>query len=224
MTPGTEPAAEAHEQVYCRTCRRALHRRTTAGVDTFIHGTDLRGGTADHPADPLPLSQIPDPVMDCDFCSQPGPAWVYLCADQQTDSRIITSRTVDARDYQRRHRAARSLSVETKDGPLQVWGERWAACDDCAAHIEQRDLYGLIRRVTDTMPAKYTRGTRLLRTRAALHATYSTLLATLQPGRGRITHDHPLGLWQQPHDDPFGASEPEATDGPDSDSAAKHQP
>jgi hypothetical protein len=46
-----------------------------------------------------------------------------------------------------------------------MWGERWSACDDCAALIETRDLMGLISRVTDAMPAKYTRGKKLLRVR-----------------------------------------------------------
>jgi hypothetical protein len=138
---------------------------------------------------------------------------VYVCADQQTDSRIVTSRTVSARDYQHRHHAARSLSVESKAGPLQMWGERWTACDGCAALIEQHDLYGLIRRVTDAMPAKYTRGKRLLRTRGELYATYTTVLATLAPGRGRITSDHPLGRWEPPGEDPPAGSGPEPTGG-----------
>jgi hypothetical protein len=58
--------------------------------------------------------------------------------------------------------------------------------------------YGLISRVVQAMPAKYTRGKHLARVRAQLHATYSNVLDTLHPGRGRITATNPLGLWD-PH-------------------------
>jgi hypothetical protein len=81
-----------------------------------------------------------------------------------------------------------------------MWGERWSACEGCATLIESRDLMGLISRVTDAMPAKYTRGKKLLRVRGDLHANYSTVLATLHPGRGRITAEHPLGVWEPPDD------------------------
>ena len=46
------------------------------------------------------------------------------------------------------------------------------------------------------MPAKYTRGNRLARVRGELDATFSNVLACLQPGRGRITPDQPLGVWE----------------------------
>src|SRR5207248_1740489 len=78
----------------------------------------------------------------------------------------------------------------------QQWGQRWAACEGCAELIEASDLYGLISRVTDAMPAKYTRGNRLARVRGELHATFSNILACLQPGRGRITPAQPLGVWE----------------------------
>ena len=136
--------------------------------------------------------------MECDFCSDPNPAWVYECADQQTDTRIVTTRVVGAVDYRNRHHAARSLSVQSQPGGVQMWGQRWAACDGCAALIEQRDVYALISRVTDSLPAKYRRGNRLPQLRGQLHATYSTVLTTLKPGRARITGDHPRGEWQPP--------------------------
>jgi hypothetical protein len=125
--------------------------------------------------------------------------WIYVCADQESETRIVvTARTVAAGDYQRRHHAARTRSVETTSGPVHIWGERWSTCDGCATLIEARDLYGLISRVTDAMPAKYTRGRRLVAVRGQLHGHYSTVLATLQPGRGRITPHHPLGVWTLP--------------------------
>jgi hypothetical protein len=62
--------------------------------------------------------------------------------------------------------------------------------------IDARDLYGLVSRVADAMPAKYTRGNRLAQVRGELHATFSNILDALQPGRARITPDQPLGLWE----------------------------
>jgi hypothetical protein len=198
VTGGGEPVW------YCRTCSRALNTGTTArGQLTYRHATELRGEASDHPADPVPLTQLPHPVMECDFCSRPNPVWVYVCDDQHTEVRVVTARVVGAADYQRRHHAARTLGTQTAPGITQAWGQRWSACDGCAALIESRDLYGLIARVTDAMPAKYTRGKRLVRVRGGLHATYSGLLATLAPGRGRITPEHPLGVWQAP---PHGAA------------------
>jgi hypothetical protein len=201
-TPGW--AAVPPEQIppYCRTCRRAVQRRLSpSGLVDFIHGAEQRGGTSDHPADPAPITEIVDPIIECDFCSAPGAAWIYWCADQWTDTQIVTSRTVGLRDYQRRHFAARTRSVETTAGPSQMWGERWGACEGCATLIESRDLMGLISRVTDAMPVKYTRGKKLMRVRGDLHANYSTILATLRPGRGRITSAHPLGVWESPDED-----------------------
>ncbi len=203
MTPDSGRAAStpsAGETVlYCRACRRALNTRTTeSGHVSYRHAIELRGQASDHPADPVPLTELPDPVMECDFCSQPGPVWAYVCDDQHTEIRVVTARVVGAADYQRRHRAARTLRTETAPGFTQAWGQRWSACDGCAALIEARDLYGLISRVTEAMPAKYTRGKHLVRVRGELHATYTNLFATLIPGRGRITPGNPLGVWPPP--------------------------
>jgi hypothetical protein len=181
---------------------------------TYRHSEELRGETVDHSADPVSLAELGSPAMQCDFCSRPDPAWCYLTGDQTTESRIVTSRTVGTRDYQRRHDAARTRSVTTTPGLTQAWGQRWAACQDCANLIERRDLYGLISRVADAMPTKYTRGNRLARVRGELHATFSNVLATLQPGRGRITPDQPLGAWEpaEPLAGPGG--EPDGSGGP----------
>jgi len=198
---------------YCRTCRRALQwRLSPSGRFDFIHAAEQRGDTSDHPADPAPITEIVDPIIECDFCSAPEAGWIYWCADQRTDTHIVTSRTVGLHDYRRRHLAARTRSVETSAGPSQLWGERWSACEGCAPLIERRDLMALISRVTDAMPAKYTRGKKLLRVRGDLHATYSTVFATLRPGRARITTEHPLGLWEAPDAQQPTPQEPQTTD------------
>jgi hypothetical protein len=215
MTSNPGWAAVPPEQIppYCRTCRRALQRRLSpGGVLDVIHAAEQRGETSDHPADPAPITEIVDPIIECDFCSAPDATWIYWCADQRTDTQIVTSRTVALHDYQRRHLAARTRSVETSAGPSQMWGERWSACEGCATLIETRDLLGLIWRVTDAMPAKYTRGKKLLRVRGDLHANYSTVLATLRPGRARITAEHPLGVWEPPDDQQPMPDAAQATD------------
>lgn len=202
---------------YCRTCRHALHRYTTPnGPQALIHASDWRGDPAGHAPDPVPLDQLRNAVMKCDFCDGPDPAWIYRCADQHTQHRVVTSRTVSSTDYRDRHHAARTLSTRTTAGITDRWGELWAVCEDCAALIEQRDLYGLISRITDTLPTKYTRGKRLRETRGHLHAAYSTVLDTLAPGRGRITPDHPLGIWEPAEADPAGHNRPSTQDGSES--------
>jgi hypothetical protein len=216
MTSAANWATPAPDAIppYCRTCRRALQwRRSPSGIADFIHAAEQRGDSSDHPADPAPLTEIVDPIIECDFCSAPGAAWIYWCADQRTDTQIVTSRTVGLHDYRRRHHAARTRGVETTAGPSQMWGERWSACDGCAALIEARDLMGLIWRVTDAMPAKYTRGKKLLRVRGDLHANYSAVFATLRAGRGRITSEHPLGVWDSPGEDGSAAGPATTADG-----------
>ena len=94
-----------------------------------------------------------------------------------------------------------------------MWGERWSACHGCAALIETRDLMGLISQVTDAMPAKYTRGKKLQQVRGDLHANYNTVFATLRPGRGRITSEHPLGDWDSPAENGQAARPTNVADG-----------
>ncbi|MFC7527543.1 hypothetical protein [Actinoplanes sp. GCM10030250] len=167
---------------------------------TFEHPNELRGDTRDHQPQPAPVTEVPDPIIECDFCSSPEARWVYVCADQETDTRYVTRRTVEVGDYQRRHYAARTRAVETASGPLRIWGERWSTCDGCAALLEAHDLYGLIARVTDAMPPKLIRGKKLMTVRGLLHGNYSTVLETLRPGRGRITARYPLMAWEETPD------------------------
>src|SRR5262249_28959922 len=128
----------AQASPYCRTCRRALNvQASPAGTATHRHSKELRGETDDHPADPARLTELDNPVMECDFCSRPDPAWCYLTGEQTTESRVVTSRTVGMRDYQRRHHAARTLSVTTAPALTQQWGHRWIACQGCSTLIER---------------------------------------------------------------------------------------
>ncbi|MGH3947526.1 MAG: hypothetical protein ACRDSE_00140 [Pseudonocardiaceae bacterium] len=191
---------------YCRRCRRALNLSTYGTGAIYWHAIELRGGTVDHPADPVPLAELSNAVMQCDFCSGPGPTWVYVGADQHTEHRRVTAKVVGLGDYRDRRGAARALRIDTAPGISQSWGQRWSACQECAVFIEQRDVYGLIRRVVESMPSKLVQGKRLIQVRGQLHTTYSHLFATLTPGRGRITPNNPLGVWEpaQPTAQPGG--------------------
>jgi hypothetical protein len=145
---------------------------------------------------PVPLSELGAAArMVCDACSTPSPSYVYIFGEQTTSHDPIVARVVSHGDYLTRHSAARTRRVTTTPGITQNWGQRWALCTPCADLVDHGDVYGLVGRVCDAMPAKYTRGQRLVRVRGELHATYTHLIATRQPGRGLITAEHPLGLW-----------------------------
>ena len=194
----TLPPGPPVEALYCRRCRRAVNTHTgTTGV-TYLHAIELRGHTVDHQAEPVPVTDINDPLIECDFCSAANAEWIYRCADQRTDLHTITKRVVGARDYRDRHHAARTRRTETEHALTHAWGEQWAACPPCAELIEDRDLYGLIGRVVEALPAKLSRGNRLARIRGQLHDRYATVFDTLAPGRGRIEPGHPLGVWPNP--------------------------
>jgi hypothetical protein len=105
-------------------------------------------------------------------------------------------------DYQEKHRAARARAVPNVDAGGANWGERWAACERCAALIEARDVLALVSRAIEALPASAVRGRKLVVARGHLIDTYEHLLGSLAPGRGRITADNPLGRWEGPTEDP----------------------
>ncbi|MGH3680098.1 MAG: hypothetical protein ACRDT2_07585 [Natronosporangium sp.] len=177
--PATAPAVAGggEQPPYCATCHRALTVLTTpTGVVTFRHGLARK---ADHRPVPVPLGSLAAPVIACDFCSADGATRVYRCAARQTRLRPVVRRTVAHDDYLRRHRAARTLRAETGPPVTSVADARWAACDGCASLIDQRDLYALVARVVDALPAKLRRGKRLAEVRGRFHDLYTDLFATL---------------------------------------------
>ena len=193
----TRPSSTPDPSMYCRTCTRALQvrRHGDAGPVEYLHAADLRGDHTDHTPAPVPLAELPDAVQECDFDSATPAVFVYVCDEQVTAHSRIAQRIVGQDDYLRRGAAARSLREVTEHMQTHHWGQRWAACEGCAALIEARDLLGLIRRVTDGLPARMLNTPRKLRAvRGELDATYSHVFATLRPGRLRITTGNPLGI------------------------------
>lgn len=181
MTDSAEPDR------FCLTCQQPLNTRRVGGRLTYEHTEETWGGTVNHDANPVPMDALTAPVLKCDFCSQPDPVWAYVCADVRTDLRTVTSVVLDAHEYRTRHQAARARRIETAPGLTTSTGERWSACEGCSTLIDNRDLLGLMSRVTDSMPSKLTKGKRLVETRAQLHTLYTGMFATLQPGRAPIS-------------------------------------
>lgn len=67
--------------MYCGRCRRALMARRKAGAVTYAH---MRGDGLDgHEPEPVPVTQIERPDMNCDFCSQPRPANMFRLTNLQ---------------------------------------------------------------------------------------------------------------------------------------------
>jgi hypothetical protein len=139
MTITPSPTDPPVEVTYCRRCRRAVNTHTGPGGVRYLHAVEVRGKPVDHHPDPVPVTEIADPLIECDFCSTPQAVWIYRCADQRTDVPKVTARVVDARDYHKRHHAARALRTESEPALTQAWGEHWSACSDCAKLIEARD-------------------------------------------------------------------------------------
>jgi hypothetical protein len=75
----TPPEVPLVEAVFCRRCRRAVSTRIGPTGVTFLHAVELRGDTVDHRADPVPVTEIDNPLIECDFCSAPEAAWIYRC-------------------------------------------------------------------------------------------------------------------------------------------------
>lgn len=193
---------DTDRSVYCRTCRRALSVFTGPhGHTELVHAVETRGGQVDHRPDPIPLARLADPIIECDFCSGPATV-VYQFPDQETHIDPVTRRVVGWADYQRRHHAARTRRTETTSGITNVWGARWTACHGCATYIDSGDLWGLITRVTGSLPDRLTRGRRLAQVRGRLHGLYQGLFATGPQRRGRITAEHPRGVWDPAVDPP----------------------
>ena len=175
-----------NEPMYCNVCRMAVNRLTTGTTVGYVHvhqGPEAMG----HDPVPVPLSTLENPIMKCDFCSSLEPVWAYTAADQVTDAREVVSRTYSALDFRDRHEGARVRSVKTAPGLTNIWGETWAACEECAAFIEARNVLGLVGRVTDSMPKRLIPNTKkLIEKRGELIDLYETLFASLKPGRERL--------------------------------------
>lgn len=172
---------------YCQTCGRALTRLTTPdGSVSYFH--DGMTQTDDHEIVRVPLHEVANPVMFCDFCGG-TPSWSYLCGDvhvaYEDQTRIVgmgegerTGR-YDGRIRIVTRREAERMGLTGPGVKGASAGRWWAACDQCAECLDGSDIYGLIRRATEQFPPKATRGKRLAELRANLHDLYVPVFETL---------------------------------------------
>ena len=178
------------DSMYCATCKRGLmrHQTRTSGPVTYLH--PLRDGQVDHEPLPIPLVDLPDAQIQCDFCPSFEPIWYYDCTapklvTHELSPRVVSDKEVHTGRYGRRLRNASSREAKRwgtrGDARLeQDMGGRWAACEGCAVFIDTDNMYGLISRVVAAMPAKLSKGNRLAPLRADLASLYETFFATKQ--------------------------------------------
>lgn len=194
LTPDQSP--------YCRTCKYALNVLYRNGITRYLHIAEARGGNVDHPADPVPLAELPDAIQLCDLCDDTA-AFIYTCDDRITDRKRVTARYVRHDEHRDRNYAARIVRADTETTSSYVWGQRFAICTPCGQLIESGELPQLVTRLTDLMPPKAKRGRKLAELRAQLYTDAGHLMATRLPGRHRITPTNPLGVWESaPDSDP----------------------
>jgi hypothetical protein len=164
--------------VYCRACRTALIVHTAHGV--VSHYTHARPEFTHHAPDPVPFAAIEAPRTFCDFCSTPDPAFIYLTDNVARSEYVGGQTTRSVSEYWDKHNAARITQSRVGAADFtQNMGEDWTACDGCAELVDKRDLLGLIWRVTQLLPAKLTRGNRLIEVRARMNDVYGQLFTTI---------------------------------------------
>lgn len=171
---------------YCATCKRALSKLSRGGVITYLHAASQ--GVVDHEPLPVPLSELSDAIMLCDFCSAPEPRWMVECEapilhEQESGPRVVSHQEVRVGRYAGRVRdtSAREARRWGTYGDASLHtnaGEKWTACDPCSQLVRAGDMWGLVARVVDAMPAKLSRGNKLAPLRARIAGMYEHIFAT----------------------------------------------
>lgn len=195
---------DPEEPLACAVCKTVLDWKTNmaTGETWPVHSARILLAGEDHQPVPLPMSQVPGAVGRCDFCSEP-PAWVYRTEDQITNRPLSEKRWVSRGEARKRGPAARVLRRETTRSDVRAWDEMWSACQPCAELIEARNLPGLVSRGVDHLPRQATNSAKKYRERRGeLYEFYERFFEGLRPGRGRITPDHPAGIWDTEEDAP----------------------
>lgn len=97
----------------CGVCARVLERVSDrhTGEVTWLHPTDVRKEGEDHPAVPVPQSQV-QVAAKCDFCFADGPTWM-LPVDHFPIPGVAAS------------------------GPEVISHSNWSTCDDCGSLIRR---------------------------------------------------------------------------------------
>jgi hypothetical protein len=186
---------------YCKTCRRALNRyQSPSGQITYTHaGSEWKGAVEDHRPVPVPLHEIDNPIMFCDFCSAANPTWSYLAGSEELviDHRAAGPRVVSEHEQHVGRYANRIRTMSPRElerlgvgrGVLASnYGRWWATCAGCAPFLDNGDVLGLVSRVTSAMPSKLTNGKKLIALRGRLIDLYEPLLPLFTL---RMPYTHP---------------------------------
>jgi hypothetical protein len=154
----TTPAPPA---IACRICHRLLNHNLDlrTGEIHYTHPAGRNPGSIDHEPDPVPADDV-DARHVCDFCSSDHILYAYAVAPIQT------------------------LHTTPGEHLIQNYESDWAACPDCAALIETRNLPGLQDRVRRYGPPLDPPAVQ------ALHTLQQAVLDNLRPGRTIATVGH----------------------------------
>lgn len=157
---------------YCRTCGRALTRLTAPdGTVSYFHDGLTR--TDDHEIVRVPLREVENPVMYCDFCGAQRPEWSYLTADVH----VAYQDSIGVRIVTREQAEQMGLTGPGTTGSAS--GRWWAACDDCGQCLDGGFIDALITRATGQFPPKQLRGRHLIELRATLRQMYEPVFTSL---------------------------------------------
>lgn len=179
---------DARHNNYCKVCRRAVTRLTSSrtGETTYTHeGLTV---TEPHEIVVVPLHEIENPILYCDFCGREGPQWSYLTANVKLRHQLAVQ-VVDEGEGQYTGRYARRIRVLTpreaerlglsEDALNTASGRWWAACDNCGVCLDDGNLDGLITRATDQFPAKLRKASKLPEMRGHLRQMYEPVFEGL---------------------------------------------
>lgn len=168
--------------IYCRTCRRALNVLTTSGgrVD-YLHTYELRTGEAvDHLPEPVPLSEITDPIIACDFCSEPA-EMAYLTQNLKLTKNVVTAEFYSHHDRVQRGPAARPYRTETRPSLENDFGGTWAACAACADLVDANAIPQLVTRVMEHLPSalRTTNRKKMVEQRGQMYQMYEAIIPAI---------------------------------------------
>lgn len=178
-------ALEVDYAHYCQTCRSCLQATTSRDgtityqhVDTVVAGLEAAQGhpptrtVPDHEPFPVPIRELLDAVVRCDFCATGKGKYYY------------------------------DLSKEVIEFDGTNTGTRWCCCADCAPYIEARDVIGLARYYMRTaVHGKRWSANRRQTVYHFIVGRYTGIMATVLPGRSELSEGDPFalrpGAWSQ---------------------------
>jgi len=132
----------------CRRCREGLSRFEQPQGDGTVAVSYVHVRSSDHDPEPIDNDGSLSQVSRCDFCSGPGPRWVYPCGDF-----VITVPNDDDRGY--------------------TGG--WAACSECHDDIEAGRWGNVTTRWLNGRPEVGSRAEPHLRAQmAVLHTAFTS--------------------------------------------------